>query len=56
MGMTRHDSLKIKRQCETCKEREGTTCALGFSIMCKRQSTKACPHYGHRIEYVVQRT
>lgn len=40
MGKTRHDTVKIKNQCESCRERRGAECALGLSVLCKRQSSK----------------
>lgn len=45
MGKTRVDMPKIRNQCYGCGERRGLQCYLGYSVLCKRQSTKPCSHY-----------
>lgn len=48
MGSTRHDSVKVKSQCESCHKRTGTSCVLGFSVLCKRQSSRRCPFFAQK--------
>lgn len=49
MGKTRHDTVKIKNQCESCRERRGAECALGLSVLYKRQSSKKCLFYVKKL-------
>ncbi|MSS91283.1 hypothetical protein FYJ45_24520 [Eisenbergiella tayi] len=45
MGRARVDMPKLRNQCRTCGERKGAECSFGFSVMCRRQSTKPCFNY-----------
>lgn len=52
MGMTRHDSIKIRRQCE----REQPV-FQDFLLWYKRKNTKPCSHYNnHKTQYMIQKT